>query len=130
MDPRLRLLVRRRAANRCEYCQLRQEDLPVSVFHTEHIVAKKHGGDDDPSNLALACGQCNLHKGPNLTGIDPHTSEVVELFHPRRQVWEDHFIMRDGVVTGLTPVGRATVRVCSMNSYDRIQLRVETGNRT
>ena len=27
-------------------------------------------------NLALACIDCNLHKGPNLTGIDPETNQV------------------------------------------------------
>jgi hypothetical protein len=31
------------------------------------------GGSDDPDNLALACHHCNLHKGPNLAGVDPRT---------------------------------------------------------
>src|SRR5437016_3905081 len=38
-------------------------------FHVEHIVARQHGGSDTVENLALACPECNRHKGTNLTGI-------------------------------------------------------------
>ena len=67
IDSETRLLVRERAAERCEYCQLPEWASPIS-FHVEHIRAKQHGGDDQPENLALACDRCNLHKGPNLKG--------------------------------------------------------------
>src|SRR5438034_7481443 len=66
MSPALRARVRERAGNRCEYCQLRQEDSPLAVLHIEHIVPRIHGAGDDLDNLALACIDCNLHKGPNL----------------------------------------------------------------
>ncbi len=56
---------------------------PRSII--EHIVPKIHGGTDSPDNLALACIDCNPHKGTNLTGIDPEMGEVTGLFHPRRQ---------------------------------------------
>ena len=125
MDAALRKLVRRRAGNRCEYCRLAQEDLPLATFHVEHITAKKHRGGDDESNLALACDQCNLHKGPNLSGIDPETGDVVELFHPRQQNWLEHFSVVAGRVIGLSPCGRATVIVCDMNSPDRAEVRRE-----
>jgi len=42
-------------------------------FHVEHIVPKQHSGSDDAENLALACEWRNLHKGPNLAGIDEMT---------------------------------------------------------
>ncbi len=64
IDAATRAAVRRRAGDRCEYCLLRQEH-DLSSLHVEHIAAKQHGGTDDPSNLALACIHCNLHKGPN-----------------------------------------------------------------
>ena len=78
---------------------------------------------DDPDNLALACIDCNLHKGTNLTGIDPQTNEVTELFHPRRQNWDDHFEWREIHLIGKTAVGRTTVHVLNMNSEDQIALR-------
>jgi len=62
MDARTRALVRERAGDRCEYCQLPQEDSPLAVLHIEHLLPKIHGGTDDMENLALACIDCNLHK--------------------------------------------------------------------
>lgn len=123
MEPTLRDLVCRRAGNRCEYCQLRQEHLPFSTFHVEHIIPRKHGGDDDPRNLALACDRCNAHKGSNLTGIDPDTGVIVPLFNPRLHSWEDHFVLADVTIVGLTAMGRTTVRVLNMNDSRRLRLR-------
>ena len=91
MDESVRQLVRDRAEHRCEYCRLLQRHLPFSTFQIELIRPKKHGGNDDPVNLALACERCNSHKGPNLTGIDPQTQQIVQLFDPRQNRWADHF---------------------------------------
>ena len=74
MQESVRALVRERAGNRCEYCQLHQSDSPLAALHIEHVIPKKHGGLDALDNLALACIDCNLRKGPNLTGIDPETT--------------------------------------------------------
>ena len=119
----LRDLVHSRAAERCEYCRIHQDDDPFFRFHIEHVVARQHGGATVESNLALACHHCNLHKGPNLTGIDPVTGDVVPLFNPREQRWEDHFLWRGIAIAGLTPIGRATVRVLAINARDRLALR-------
>jgi len=123
MSPVTRARVRERAGNRCEFCHLHQEDSPLAVLHIEHIQPKVHGGSDDLDKLALACIDCNLHKGPNLTGIDPETQQVTELFHPRRHRWEDHFQLRGIYLTGRTAIGRTTVRVLQMNSEDQLALR-------
>lgn len=125
MDLTVRQLVRRRAGERCEYCHLPQAAVPSASFHIEHIVARQHGGDDDLSNLALACDRCNLHKGPNLTGIDPETESVVPLFHPRHDFWDDNFRWNRTEIVGLTASGRATVRLLNMNAKRRLQLRKE-----
>jgi hypothetical protein len=45
----------------------------------------------EPNNLALACWNCNLKKGPNLSGVDPNTGQVVALFHPRQDEWDEDF---------------------------------------
>ncbi len=89
MDEGTRERVRRRAENRCEYCGAREGLGARLRFHIEHIIARQHGGGDELENLALACHLCNAHKGPNLTGIDPATGNIVPLFHPRRDRWND-----------------------------------------
>jgi hypothetical protein len=123
MDAATRGMVRQRAGNRCEYCGILQEQMSAAAFHVDHIIPKQHGGSDDSSNLALACYHCNLRKGPNLTGIDPDTGALVSLFHPRQMRWDAHFALRETLIVGLTPTGRATVRVLQMNAVDRVQLR-------
>ena len=123
MNQSTRARVQERAGDRCEYCLMRQNDSPLAALHVEHIIPRIHGGTDDLENLALACIDCNLHKGPNLTGIDPQTKQVTALFHPRRHRWEDHF-ERDGpYVVGKTAIGRTTIRVLNMNSEDQLALR-------
>ena len=123
MNERTKALVRERAGHRCEFCQLHQEDSPLAALHVEHLRPKIHGGTDDLDNLALACIDCNLHKGTNLTGIDPQTNQVTELFHPRQHRWEDHFVWRGIHVIGTTAIGRTTLRVLQMNSEDQLALR-------
>ena len=94
-----------------------------SCFHIEHIVARQHGGSDESGNLALACPECNLRKGTNLTGIDPDTSQVTALFHPRQDRWIDHFVYAEENIVGKTPVGRTTTSLLEMNGADRLRLR-------
>jgi len=85
MDAQLRQSVRTRAVYQCEYWRLPQEFFELR-FHIERVIPRQQGSGDDADNLALACPDCNLRKGPNLTGIDSETGEVVRLFHPRRDV--------------------------------------------
>jgi hypothetical protein len=125
VDQDLREVVRRRAGNLCEYCHIPQEATPLIAFHVEHIVSRQHGGSDDPAGLALACDRCNAYKGPNITSIDPETGALTALFHPRIDLWSDHFAIRGGQVVGLTPSGRATARLLNMNAPKRVELRSE-----
>ena len=123
MESAIRDLVWQRARSCCEYCRLHQSHSPFRTFHIDHIRARKHGGTDDPVNLALACDRCSFHKGYDLAGIDDATGQVALLFNPRSQSWDDHFQFDGPRIVGLTPTGRATVRVCNMNSARRIRLR-------
>ena len=118
-----RELVRARAGERCEYCHLLQRHLRGQVFHVEHIIARKHRGGDEPANPALACDQCNWHKGANLSGMDPDTGALVRLFDPRREGWAEHFRFDGAHITGLTACGRTTAEVLQMNSAERFELR-------
>jgi hypothetical protein len=116
----LRNAVRDRAGRRCEYCHL-PDVLPHTLrFHMEHILPRQHGGLTEMSNLAWCCQRCNARKGPNLTGLDPDTSLVVSLFHPREDNWEKHFSMDALTIVGLTAKGRTTAWLLEMNSEERI----------
>jgi len=125
MDARTRALVRRRAADACEYCRIPQSATPIIPFHVEHVTALQHGGTDDIDQLALACDRCNAYKGPNLASVDPDSGSIVLLYHPRLDKWDDHFAFRGGEVVGMTPTGRATVRLLNMNAPRRVELREE-----
>ncbi len=125
MDAAIRELVRQRAANRCEYCRLPQSAAPFFTFHIEHIRARQHKGTDDPSNLCLACPDCNAFKGPNLTTYTPDTDELVSVFDPRELSWNEHFTMQGASIVGLTPTGRATVELLQMNEEERVEMRAE-----
>jgi hypothetical protein len=125
MDARTRQLVRQRAGECCEYCRL-PEAADEWPFNLDHIVARVHGGDDAPSNLSWSCTQCNLHKASNFASVDPATGTRVNLFNPREDVWRDHFALGpDGRIVGLTPAGRATVRLLDMNGSPQLDLRRE-----
>ena len=102
---------------------MEQRRRPLSRLHVEHIRARKHRGTDDLGNLCLACAECNQHKGSNLTGIDPDTDAVTDLFHPRRQRWTDHFGRSGDFIVGISAIGRATVQVLDLNSPTQLQLR-------
>ncbi len=125
MRAALRRLVEERAGQRCEYCRLHHDFQPLAPFHVEHIIARQHGGHDSPENLALACHRCNLHKGPNLTSLDPETGGLARLFNPRQDRWTEHFELRQARIIGLTSIGRTTAALLRMNTPDRIELRGE-----
>ena len=93
------------------------------TFQIDHIIARKHHGTDELDNLALACFACNNHKGPNIAGIDRDSGEVVRLFHPRQDRWQEHFDWNGASLVGLTQTGRVTVDVLAMNLPHRIRLR-------
>jgi len=118
----LRDEVRHRANDRCEYCQMPQT-FYRSSFQPDHIIAEMHGGQTTASNLCWTCFHCNLHKGPNLSGIDPKNRKKAWLFNPRRMKWSRHFRWDGPILVGRTPVGRATIVVLSINDEDYVQTR-------
>ena len=122
IPPDLRRLIAERAGYRCEYCLLPQA-AALHRHEPDHIVPLQHGGVTDLTNLALACLRCNRHKGPNIGSFDPLTGQLVPLFHPRLQVWDQHFQIVDGEIIPLTAEGRVTVRVLRFNDPDRLTER-------
>ena len=120
----LRKLVVRRAENRCEYCRLSQKG-QEATFHIDHIFPVASGGETVAENLALACVSCSLRKGAKETAIDPNTKKKVAIFHPRKDVWKEHFAWKGVRVEGLTAVGRATVKTLNLNRPLILAIREE-----
>jgi hypothetical protein len=120
----LRRLVIQRAKNRCEYCKLSQAG-QVATFHIDHITPVAAGGPTTADNLALACVACSLHKAAKQKARDPDTNELVNIFNPRQELWDEHFRWDDVTIGALTPVGRATVAALKMNRLMMLSIRQE-----
>jgi hypothetical protein len=123
MQRELEDLVRQRAGNRCEYCQLSAQVVPDLAFEIDHIIAKRHRGPTRAGNLCQACFACNNHKQANISGIDPVSKKLTPLFNPRRHKWTKHFRWDGPILVGLTPIGRVTVIVLEINLDYRVDLR-------
>lgn len=98
--------------------------MDIVPHEVDHIIPVKHGGDTDPGNLALACYLCNKHKGTDLASIDPESKAIALIYHPRRDVWVDHFRVEECRIVGRTPLGRATARLLQLNRDDRLAERM------
>jgi HNH endonuclease len=122
MDSALELLVRQRARDMCEYCHLPQRFSKLR-FPIDHVIARQHHGPTIESNLALACGFCNRHKGPNIAGLDPQTGQLTRLFHPRHDSWREHFQWTDAILVGTTDIARATIDVLAINQLTQTAIR-------
>ncbi len=96
------------------------QDFSIYSHEVDHIIALKHGGNTIAENLALACLPCNRHKGSDLATIDPISGEIIPLFNPRSQVWAEHFTLNNAQIVGITPIGRATVRLLMLNTPTRL----------
>jgi len=112
----LKQAIRERAKYICEYCHS-PERLSANRFTVDHVIPKSLGGSDELDNLALACRRCNERRYNFVAGIDPDTQEIVPMFNPRKQKWEEHFVwLSQGVVIeGTTPIGRATCLRLDLN---------------
>ncbi len=120
-------LVAERAGHRCEYCHAPEVIFNIP-FEVDHIVPQAKGGADEPSNWALACRACNLHKSDVTDGLDPVTNERVLLFNPREQKWQDHFAARSEPpfrLEGKTSAGRVTVAQIRMNAPLQLEARAQ-----
>ncbi len=118
-----------RADHCCEYCRMPLR-FSLFSFHVDHIISLKHGGKTIVSNLALACGICNVNKGTDLGTFLDNESDLVRFFHPRKDVWDENFEILEGVIYGKTLIGKATVKIFLFNEVERIierKLLIEGG---
>jgi hypothetical protein len=97
--------------------------LQGATFHIEHIVPGSRGGLTELANLAWACPSCNLRKSARTHGRDPDSGLIVPLFHPRLDLWHEHFLWDRYQLVGQTPVGRATILLLDLNHPRRLMIR-------
>lgn len=98
----------------------------VATFPIDHIVPRSAGGETTPDNLALACPHCNGRKWVRTQANDPLTGELVELFSPRTENWDDHFRWSETepvILEGKTPRGRATIALLELNHRKLVETR-------
>ncbi|OJW15694.1 MAG: restriction endonuclease [Planctomycetales bacterium 71-10] len=122
MEGRLARLIRERAADCCEYCQMPQQ-FDDATFEVDHVISRKHGGPTAQANLCLSCFYCNSHKGSDIAGRDFATRRLTALFNPRRNKWSRHFRWEGPILVGRTAIGRVTVELLQINDEYRVQLR-------
>jgi hypothetical protein len=122
MDRITEHIVRLRAGGLCEYCRFPEAVAPVA-FVIDHIIARQHRGETVADNLALACVECNLHKGPNIASLDPSSGRLTRLFNPRTDQWSKHFEWKGARLIGKTSIGRVTERTLNINDELRVDLR-------
>lgn len=119
---KIRKAVYTRAKGCCEYCLI-PEIATFAPHEIDHVIAEKHGGLTRLENLALSCSLCNKYKGSDLTSIDPNTGEITPLFHPRQDLWSEHFQVIDTMIIAKTAKGRVTERLLQFNNSDRLKER-------
>jgi len=121
---KLRRRVAEQADHHCGYC-LTSERIVGAPMEIDHIIPESLGGITEEENLWLACALCSNHKGDRIAALDPETGEIVRLFNPRFQNWDDHFSWNktSDRIIGLTPIGRATVIALNLNRSSLVLAR-------
>ncbi len=117
VSDKLRQKIVDQAGDRCGYC-LGEQRYIFEPLEIDHLLPTGKGGTDDEENLWLACRFCNSRKGMQTQGFDELTKKKLPLFNPRKQNWNRHFTIENGIeIVGKTSVGRATVNALQMNNH-------------
>ena len=117
----LRRAVIARANGRCEYCLINEEDTGTR-HEVDHIVAEKHGGATTMDNLCHACFLCNRNKGSDVASYT-EDGLLTAFFHPRNQVWSDHFQIVGSRIETRTGAGEVTAKLFQFNVAERCEER-------
>lgn len=109
------------SSGRCEYCLIDERDTYFGC-QVDHVISEKHGGATEFDNLAFACTTCNRFKGSDVGSI-ASDGTFMRFFHPRIDVWEEHFRIDGGRIVAVSPVGEVTARILRFNAADRVAER-------
>jgi len=82
----------------CQYCGLNaSKDFDTwwyANFNIDHIKPRRHGGTDDPSNLALSCHTCNLYKKDSLCHSLEEAREIIGKKRQQAEKWFTRHILK------------------------------------
>lgn len=118
----LRRRVAERAYHVCEFCLIHEDDV-FWGFETDHIISRKHDGPTTLENLAWTCVCCNRNTGTDIATMAGNPARMTRLFHPRQDVWADHFILQQVVIEGVSDIGAGTSKLLKLNEDDRLKER-------
>jgi len=116
VSAKTREAVRKRARGLCEYCHA-DEHWQFVKFTIDHIIPQSKEKNNSIENLALACRNCNERRSNLVESADPDSGEIVLIFNPRADLWNDHFMWTDDgvLIVGTTSTGRATIKLLDLN---------------
>jgi len=112
----LRERVSLQARHRCGYCLSSEQVVGLAIV-IDHLTPQVLGGPTSEENLWLACSACNAFKGHRIAARDSESGQMVRLFNPREQSWNEHFLWTESGsrIAGRTAVGRATAKALRLN---------------
>ena len=118
----LRKQVAERAYHVCEYCLVHEDDVFWGC-ETDHIISRKHEGPTTLDNLAWSCACCNRNKGTDIATLLGEPPRLVRLFHPRTNLWREHFQLQAARIENVSEIGAATSKLLKLNEDVRIKER-------
>jgi HNH endonuclease len=122
ISEKLKNKIRFLAKNRCGYCLLPQI-LNPNLLEIEHILPTAKNGTDEEENLWLACRLCNGYKSTQTDAFDTETNQIISLFNPRTQEWNEHFVWNNEFIVGKTACGCATIQALKLNNETILPVR-------
>jgi len=120
-DEIVRLAIRLRARDACEYCLLPT----TGQYHIDHVIPgllweqihadRRRRGPDHIDNFAWCCPFCNSAKGQQVAGRAGR--RTYRLFDRRRDRWPAHFVFAHNylLIVGLPGIGWVTERALAFN---------------
>jgi hypothetical protein len=109
----------------CCYCGIADPSTHGLDWDVEHIVARRRRPEFmfTPANLAVACRECNVHKGSKETLVDPAcmvyptTGDAFLVVHPHFDDWSEHILRDHLTYASFTVKGSWTIKECNLNRF-------------
>jgi hypothetical protein len=102
----------------CEYCLVDREDTFFGLVF-DCLIAEKHLFFP-LRHMYHVCLTCDRFQGSDIATLDANTRDLLRLFHPRQDVWKEHFELEGVKIFGKTQIGEATVRLLRLNLEERL----------